>query len=101
MRCIRRPRALCERRGLVPSTERHLGAASHSVSLSSKTCGGQVKLELWSLTLAITLSYISRSYSDHVINSLFSQIRNWSSPDYRTPKAYAIGEPLLSLSEFS
>ncbi|KAG8855831.1 hypothetical protein FRB96_006653 [Tulasnella sp. 330] len=35
------------------------------------------------------LQSILRSYSDHVINSLFSQIRSWARSDYRTPAAYA------------
>ncbi|KAG9026276.1 hypothetical protein FRB95_009034 [Tulasnella sp. JGI-2019a] len=35
------------------------------------------------------LQAILRSYSDHVIISLFSQIRGWARSDYRTPAAYA------------
>jgi len=44
------------------------------------------------------LQAILRSYSDHVINSLFSQIRSWACPDYRTPKAYAIARQQCATS---
>jgi len=35
------------------------------------------------------LQAVLRLYSDHVINSLFSQIRSWSPTGHRTPPAYA------------
>lgn len=44
---------------------------------------------LHSKSLLTYRSLNRRSYSDHVINSLFSQIRSWARSDYRTPAAYA------------
>lgn len=50
----------------------------------------------WSSFISrLTLALIRRSYSDHVINSLFSQIRSWARSDYRTPAAYATGKQHL------